>query len=219
MSTTTESTNIVKIKRKYIRKPKLIIEEAVEEEVINTEPEDDVLSLSSIEVEPTAVEETEEEAELELPVLESDPITLRNEIADLKAEVIRLTKFNQDLQRRLEGQRKEPKTKENKEKELKKGKRKVNRAKRPEDYAQRYMEMGQVLKWTHIARNTWAEATYVGSGKFSAKFSYTDEEYEGLSLHAVGTMMSKHLSIRGVNAWTSFKNIDGTSVANLDIQA
>lgn len=204
------TTTTAPTKRKYVRKdkpaPKIIIEESDNESV----DDDDESTISSI-VESSVSDEKVVEP---LPELESDPIVLRTSVADLQAEVIRLTKFNQELQRRLEGERRQPKKKT----EKKEGKRKVTRDKRPEDYAQQYMKAGQVLKWKHIKRDCWAEATYIGAGKFSAKYSFTEEEDEGISLHSVGAKMSKHLTIRGVNAWTSFKNTDGTSVANLDLQ-
>lgn len=159
-------------------------------------------------------------AEMLLPTLEDDPVVLRTLVTTLQAEVVRLTAFNQDLQRRMQGVRKQPKAKAEKaEKANKESKRKVNRPKRPDDYAQQYIPAGRVLKWTHGTRNAWAEATYIGAGKFRARYSFNDEVDEGLSLHAVGAVMSKHLSIRGVNAWSTFKNLDGTSVANLDLQA
>lgn len=159
-------------------------------------------------------------AEMLLPTLEDDPVVLRTLVTTLQAEVVRLTAFNQDLQRRMQGVRKQPKAKAEKaEKANKESKRKVNRPKRPDDYAQQYIPAGRILKWTHGTRNAWAEATYIGAGKFRARYSFNDEVDEGLSLHAVGAVMSKHLSIRGVNAWSTFKNLDGTSVANLDLQA
>lgn len=206
------TTTTAPTKRKYVRKNKLVIVEELESDNESVD-DDDESTISSI-VESSVSDEKVEEP---LPELESDPIVLRTLVADLQAEVIRLTKFNQELQRRLEGERRQPKKKTEKT-EKKEGKRKITRDKRPEDYAQQYMKTGQVLKWKHIKRDCWAEATYIGAGKFSAKYSFTEDEDEGISLHSVGAKMSRHLTIHGVNAWTSFKNTDGTSVANLDLQ-
>jgi len=171
-------------------------------------------------------EATEEQPELLMPVLEKDPILLREQILNLQAEVIRLTKFNQDLQRRLEGERKQPKKKAEKaekaKKEKKEGKRENKRAKRPSDYAEKYLKKGQVLRWEHKARKAWGEATYIGKNSFTAKFSFKPEgEYpeEFPSLNAVANVMLKHLTLRSLNAWSAFKNLDGTSVENLDLQA
>jgi hypothetical protein len=201
------------------RQPKLKI---VEEEESSPEPEPEEVEE---EVEEEVVEEVEVEVEVEeeeeeepLPEMESDPIVLRALVADLRAEVVRLTKYNQTLQTKLEGRRRQPKKMTEKEaKKAKEGKRKVTRAKRPEDYAQQYMEVGKVLKWKHIKRNCWAEATYVGAGKFSARYSFTEDEDEALTLHAIGLKMCKHLTISSVNAWTTFKDETGKSVGNLDL--
>jgi hypothetical protein len=191
----------------------------VEEEESSPEPEEVEEEVDEeIEVEEEEVEVEEEEEEEPLPEMESDPIVLRALVADLRAEVVRLTKYNQTLQTKLEGKRRQPKKKTEKEaKEAKEGKRKITRAKRPEDYAQQYMEIGKVLKWKHIKRNCWAEATYVGAGKFSARYSFTEDEDEAVTLHAVGMKMCKHLTISSVNAWTTFKDETGKSVGNLDL--
>jgi hypothetical protein len=191
----------------------------VEEEESSPEPEpepEEVEDEVEEEVEEVEVEvEVEVEEEEPLPEMESDPIVLRALVADLRAEVVRLTKYNQTLQTKLEGKRRQPKKKT--EKEAKEGKRKITRAKRPEDYAQQYMEVGKVLKWKHIKRDCWAEATYVGAGKFSARYSFTEDEDEAVTLHAVGMKMCKHLTISSVNAWTTFKDETGKSVGNLDL--
>lgn len=189
-------------------------EEKEEEEV---EEEEAVVEAIVAEVE---VVEDPLPAKMLLPTLESDPVVLRTLVTTLQAEVVRLTAFSQDLQRRVDGVRKQPKTKAAKaEKVVKEGKRKNTRPKRPDDYAQRFLQMGQVLKWTHLSRNAWAEATYIGAGKFRARYSFKDEIDEGLTLNAVSAVMSLHITIRGVNAWSAFKNLDGTSVENLDLVA
>lgn len=180
-----------------------VVEAVVEAEVVEAEVVEDPLP-----------------AKMLLPTLESDPVVLRTLVTTLQAEVVRLTAFSQDLQRRVEGVRKQPKTKAAKaEKAVKEGKRKNTRPKRPDDYAQRFLQMGQVLKWTHLSRNAWAEATYIGAGKFRARYSFKDEIDEGLTLNAVSAVMSLHITIHGVNAWSAFKNLDGTSVENLDLVA
>ena len=165
--------------------------------------------------------EEPEEPELLMPVLEKDPVLLREQILNLQAEVIRLTKFNQDLQRRLEGERKQPKKKAEKaEKAKKEGKRKNKRDKRPSNYADLYLKRGQVLRWEHKARKAWAEATFIGKNSFTAKFSFKPEgEYaeEFPSLNAVANVMLKHLTLRSLNAWSAFKTPDGKSVENLDL--
>ena len=192
-------------------------EEEEEEVVTEEDPEDEE------EADKDEPEEATEEPELMMPVLEKDPILLREQILNLQAEVIRLTKFNQDLQRRLEGERKQPKKKAEKaKKEKKEGKRENKRAKRPSDYAEKYLKKGQVLRWEHKARKAWGEATYIGNNAFTAKFSFKPEgEYpeEFPSLNAVAGVMLKHLTLRSLNAWSAFKNLDGTSVENLDLQA
>jgi hypothetical protein len=190
---------IIKVKKARQPKPVLVVEEEV---VVQPEPV------------------VEKEPELELPVLPSDPIILREEILNLKAEVIRLTKFNQDLQRKLEGERKQPK-KTTEKGAKKEGKRENKRAKRPADYAEKYLQKGQVLRWEHKARQAWGEATYIGNNAFTAKFSFKPEgEYpeEFASLNAVANVMLKHLTLRSLNSWSAFKNLDGTSVENLDLQ-
>ena len=44
-----------------------------------------------------------------------------------------------------------------------------------------------------------------------------ESEFTG-TLNAVAMEMTKHMSVHGVNAWAVFKNEDGTSVENLDLQ-
>jgi len=195
-------------------------EEKEEEE--EEEEEEEVVEAEVVEAEVVEVEVVEDPlpTKMLLPTLESDPVVLRTLVTTLQAEVVRLTAFSQDLQRRVEGVRKQPKTKAAKaEKVVKEGKRKNMRPKRPDDYAQRFLQMGQVLKWTHLSRNAWAEATYIGAGKFRARYSFKDEIDEGLTLNAVSAVMSLHITIHGVNAWSAFKNLDGTSVENLDLVA
>jgi len=201
-----------------------IVDEEEEEEE-EEEAEEDTKSTVSAITEEVEVEEdpeaTAEKPELLMPVLEKDPILLREQILNLQAEVIRLTKFNQDLQRRLEGDRKQPKKKAEKEAKAKKeGKRQNKRDKRPSNYADLYLKRGQVLRWEHKSRKAWAEATFIGRNSFTAKFSFKPEgEYaeEFNSLNAVAKVMLNHLTLRSLNAWSAFKTLDGKSVENLDL--
>jgi hypothetical protein len=191
--------------------------------IAEEQEEEEETTTAVVAVEEADGEADEEADDLELPVLESDPILLREQILNLQAEVIRLTKFNQDLQRRLEGERKQPKKKAEKEAKAKKeGKRENKRAKRPSDYAEKYLKRGQVLRWEHKARKAWGEATYIGNNSFTAKFSFKPEgehPEEFPSLNAVAGVMLKHLTLRSLNAWSAFKTLDGKSVENLDLQA
>jgi len=201
--------------------------ESEEEEETKSEEEEETKSEEGSTTENVVItaEEAEEaeEEELSLPTLESDPIVLREQILNLQAEVIRLTKFNQDLQRRLEGERKQPKKKTEKQKKEKDANKRTNkRDKRPSDYADKFLTKGQVLRWTHKARKAWGEATYIGNNAFTARFSFKPEgEFpeEFPSLNAVAGVMLKHLTLRTVNAWAVFKTPDGKSVENLDLVA
>ena len=160
-----------------------------------------------------------EESEASLPPLESDPIVLRAQITTLQGEVARLTKFNQDLQRRLEGERKQPKKKAEKAKaEAKAGKRKVTRAPRSETYAEDHFDRGDVLVWDHLKRQTKMTATYIGNNLFRGEYSFCTETVEG-TLNAVADKMRKHLTLQSVNVWTTFKTADGRKVDALDLRA
>lgn len=231
----------IKVKRKYVRKikPIVIIEE--EEESVS---EAETLMVSVVEPEPEPeVEEEDEDVssqisassstegepeKLVLPPLENDPNVLREQIFSLQAEIVRLTKYNHDIQHRLETRVKQDKKPpagkaQRKAKEPKapvEGKRQNTRAKRPTDYADRYLQVGQVLRWEHKTRECLTEATYIGNNRFTATFSFQPEgEYpeEFASLNAVAGVTLKHLTLRSLNVWATFKTIDGKSVENLDL--
>lgn len=211
-----EPTDFTLTEEDLVEGARLVAEQEAEDD------DDAKSSISSIAEESEAEEEAEPEAEPEAE--EDNPVVLRSEFLDLKNEVIRLTSLIQDLQNRLVEEEKQPKKQPKKKeaKEKKEGKRTNTRARRPKDYAEQYLEKGQVLRWEHKTRQVWGEATYIGDNKFIGKFSFVPEgEYpeEFPSLNALAEVMLKQMTLRTINAWSAFKNIDGTSVENLDLQA